>query len=143
MKGRRITREPMKPSQLLVPLGIGAAMALGVLLLEGFPEKGTEEFWKKCCDAFTVPGILLTGAGLLSLVSGQGAFDGISFAVKKAFGQIRSEEKRAAMPKTYYDYVSAKQAKGTKKSRGTLYAGLAFLAVALVFLGIYLSRYPL
>ena len=85
--------------------------------------------------------ILLTCFGLLSLVSEQGAFDGIGFTVRKAFGQIRSEAKRAQMPKTYYDYVTGKQETQRKKPLGTLYVGLAFLAMAAAALAVYLAKF--
>ena len=134
-------REPVKARQILIPLGVGLAFALGVLLTDGFPGIGTEEFWKKLCDAFTVPGILLTGAGLLAEVSARGAFDGIGFPVRKAFGQILPQEKREAMPKTYFDYVAARQGKAKNRSGATLRIGLVFLAGAGICLAVYLLRY--
>ncbi len=129
--------------RIVLPVIVGLVLTLAILMIGGVPEAGTEAFWKKLCDAFTVPGILLTGTGLLSLVSDQGAFDGIAFPVRKVLGLFFSEEKRAAMPKTYFDYVAARQKRGAKKPRGTLFTGLAFLAAAGITLVIYLTRYPL
>ena len=142
MKEQKEIREPVTAKGILIPLGIGLVLAVAVLVIGGIPEEGTEEFWRKLCDAFTVPGILLTGMGLLSLAAGHGAFDGIAFPVRKAFGQILREEKRNAMPKSYYDYVEAKRAKSRKRPNCMLYVGLGFLAVAVVLLVIYLSRFP-
>ena len=143
MKESGNNREPVSLRGLLISLGCGLVILVPVLAIGGIPAAGTEEFWKKLCDAFTVPGILLTGAGLLSLVSDLGAFDGIAFPVRKMLGQIRSEEKRAAMPKTYYDYVSARNGKRGKKPRSVLWAGLFYLALAGVFLAVYLTRYQI
>ena len=89
---------------VLIPLGVGFALGVVTFAVQGGFKRGNEEaLWHAVCDALTVPGILLTGMGLLSFVSEQGAFDGLSFGVRKAFGQILSEKRRNAMPKTYYD----------------------------------------
>ena len=77
--------------------------------------------------------------GLLSFVSEQGAFDGLSFGVRKAFGQILSEKRRNAMPKTYYDYVTAKREKQKSKPRTTLFVGLGFLVLAGATLSVYMG----
>ncbi len=143
MKGNRNIREPVTAKSILIPLAAGAAIALAVLLAGGVPEKGTGEFWKKLCDACTVPGILLTGMGLLGLLSGQGAFDGMAYPLRKAFGQILSEKKRAEMPKTYYDYVAERQGKSRKKHPCTLWVGLFFLALAVLALVMYSRFEPL
>ncbi len=135
-------RDPLRARNVLVPLGAGLVMSAAVLIIGGIPPAGTEESWRRICDALTVPGILLTGMGLLSVVSDLGAFDGISFTVRKAFGQIRSAEKRAAMPKTYYDYLSVRQKKKRTRRHTTLYIGLGFLVCAAAALLIYLSRFP-
>ncbi len=131
----------MRVRRVLIALGFGLAAGAGVFLIGGVPETGTEAFWRKLCDALTVPGVLLTGMGLLSLASAHGAFDGLSFPVRKAFGQILSEEKRNAMPKTYYDYVEARRAGSRGKNRGILWTGLGFLAGAGICLAIWLSRF--
>ena len=142
MKGQKSAGEPVTAKGILISLGAGLAVAAAVMAIGGIPEKGTEAFWRKLCDAFTVPGILMTCTGLLSLVSGHGAFDGITFPVRKAFGQIFSEEKRATMPKTYFDYVEMKRAKSRKRPNYMMFTGLGFLACAVILLVIYLSRFP-
>ena len=143
MRGVGNGRDPVTVRGMLISLGIGLIIGVLILVIGGIPETGTEEFWKKLCDAFTVPGVLLTGAGLLSLVSDLGTFNGISYPVRKALSQIRSEEKRAEMPRTYYEYVSVRQENGRRKSRSVLWAGLFFLALAGVFLAVYLTRYQI
>ena len=142
MKEQRSAGEPVTAKGILISIGIGLAMSVAVLVTGGVPEKGTEAFWRKLCDAFTVPGVLMICMGLLSLASGHGAFDGIAFPVRKAFSQILREEKRNAMPKTYYDYVEARRGKSRKRPNYMLFTGLGFLAAAAVFLGIYLYRFP-
>ena len=142
MKEEKSIREPVTAKGILISLGIGLAMAVAVMAIGGVPEKGTEAFWRKLCDAFTVPGVLMTGIGLISVVSGHGAFDGIAFPVRKVFSQILRQEKREAMPRTYYDYVEAKRGKSRKRPNYQLYTGLVFLAGAAAFLVVYLIRFP-
>ena len=138
----RPLREPVTLRSVLIPLGIGLFLALAVLIFrEGFPGQEEETFWRALCDALTAPGVLLTCFGLLSVVSEHGAFDGVGFTVQKAFGQIRSEAKRAEMPRTYYDYVTGKREKQRRKPRATLYVGLGFLALAAAALAVYLSKF--
>ena len=141
MKERQRPRKPVTVKKRLISFGVGLVLAVVMLVAGGVPEKGTEEFCEKICDAFTIPGILLTCIGLLYLVSDYGAFDGVSFTVRKAFGQVLSEKRREAMPKTYFDYVTARRDKKTRKSLSTLWAGLVFLVIACIFLVIYLAKY--
>ena len=57
---------------------VGLVIALLFCILKGLfktEDKGT--FLRILCDAFTVPGILLTCVGLLTLVIKEGALDGI------------------------------------------------------------------
>ena len=124
-------REPVTPRDVLIPLGVG--LVLGVIVFAargGFSAGDAEAFWRAACDALAVPGLLLTCSGLLTFASAQGTFYGLNFSVKKVFSQILSEEKRNAMPRTFYDYVNLKQEKQRNKTNITLYAGLVFLTLA-------------
>ena len=133
-------REPVTPRSILIPLGAGLVLAAVTFTVQGgFSAADTEAFWRAVCDAMTVPGMMLTCLGLLSVVSGQGAFDGLNFSVRKAFSQVLREERRNAMPKTFYDYVTLKQEKQRNKPHTHLYVGLGFLALAAASLAVYLS----
>lgn len=133
-------REPVTPKSVLIPLGAGLVLAAVTFIVQGgFSAADAEAFWRAVCDAMTVPGMLLTCLGLLSVASGQGAFDGLNFSVRKAFSQVLREERRNAMPKTFYDYVTLKQEKQRNKPRTHLYVGLGFLVLAAASLAVYLS----
>ena len=133
-------REPLAPRDILIPLGVGLVLGFVLFTLRGgFAAGEGEPFWRAVCDALSVPGLLLTCAGLFSFVSEQGAFDGLSFGVRKAFGQVLSEKRRSAMPKTYYDYVAAKRENPRTKPRVTLFIGLGFLLLSGIALAVYLN----
>ena len=140
MSREKEIRDPVTPRDVLIPLGVGLVLGTVIFVVQsGFSAGDAETFWSAMSDAMTVPGILLTGSGLLSVVSEHGAFDGLSFSTRKAFGQILSEKRRNAMPKTFYDYVTVKREKQRRRPRTSLYVGLVFLALALVSLGFYFS----
>lgn len=140
MSREKPIRDPITPRDVLIPLGVGLVLGAVTFLTRGGLEAGdSETFWRAVCDAFSVPGLMMTCAGLLSLASEQGAFDGLSFTTRKAFGQILSEKRRNAMPKTYYDFVAARREKQRRRPRTTLYTGLVFLAMALASLAVYYS----
>ena len=140
MSGRKTGIRPVTAREVLIPLGIAVFLFFGTMLLNsGFTASDEAVLWSALCDALTVPGVLLTGAGLLAVVANQGVFDGISFGVRKAFGQVLSEEKRARMPKTYYDYVQIRGQKRKGSPRMLLIIGGACLAGAAVSLAVYLT----
>ena len=131
---------PLTAREVLLPPGLGAALFIAVFVFrQGLNASDREAFQGALCDGLTVPGVILTGLGLLRWVSDLGAFDGLSFGVRKAFGQVLREERRNRMPKTYYDFVSAREKKPRKSSRMLLITGGLFLAGAGIVLGIYLS----
>lgn len=140
MSREKKLREPVTPRDVLIPLGVGLVLGFITFSLQGgLAAREKEPLWRAVCDALTVPGILLTCMGLFSFVSEQGAFDGLSFGVRKAFGQILSEKRRNAMPKTYYDYVTAKRENQRSKPRTTLFVGLGFLVLAVAAVAVYLN----
>ena len=72
-------------------------------------------------------------------LAAEGAFDGLNFSVRKLFSLILTEERRNAMPRTFYDYVTAKQEGKRNKPNTRLYIGLGFLVLAAAALAVWLS----
>ena len=56
----------------------------------------------------------------------------------KALSLVRSGD-RAQQPRTYYDYVSAKNDRRRSGYSGLLWAGLLFLLLAGVFVALYMT----
>ena len=122
----------------LMCFGLGAVLFLVLLYSRGgFEAPDQEAFWHILCDALFVPGVLLTGLGLLIVVAGEGAFAAIHYGLQKLFGLMRSEKKRAALPKTYFDFVQQRYGQKTVVPVALLTAGLCFLAAAGVSLIFY------
>ena len=122
----------------VIPGALGAAMFFWLLLSRGGPEApDSETFLRILCDALFIPGAVLGCVGLLAVCAGHGAFDAVSFGVKKLFSLLRSEEKRATMPKTYYDYVTARRESVKPAPAGLLTVGGVMAAAAVIVLIFY------
>ena len=140
MSRERSSREPLTPRDVLIPLGVGLVLGVVTFIIrDGFSAEDDKALWHAICDALAVPGLLLTCTGLLSVSSKEGAFDGLSFTTRKAFSQILREEKRNAMPKTFYDYVTARREKQSGKRNIKLYVGIGFLLLAVAALAVWSS----
>ena len=86
-------------------------------------------------DACFVPGVLLAGIGLIIFASNGGAFDMLGYAVIKIVDLFR-KDCRNKKYKDFYEYRQSK--KGKKRSMVfMLIVGLAFIALAVIFLIVY------
>lgn len=93
------------------------------------------------CNAFFISGILITGIGLLVVVSKEGMFDGMTYYAGR-FKMLLSKdyEKKRKNALSYYEY---KQTKNREPGQASfiLITGVGFLAVAVVFLVIFYYYY--
>jgi len=125
----------------LIAVAVSLLMALSVLLGRGtFQKTDPQQLWMDLSDAFLLPGAMLGGLGGLIFVAGRGFFDMVNFGVMKVLSLVRSEAYRAEQPKTFYDYI---EAKSTSRRGGYAYllvTGLACLALAGLFLVLYLNQ---
>ena len=123
-----------------LPAVIGTGMALFLLFTRGGLEpESPAAFWHTLCDALFVPGVFLTGAGLLVVVSAGGAFDALKFAAGRLFSLFRKEEQRAGDPANYYEYVARQKKKPFHVPAALLGTGIGFLAAAAVSLILYMQ----
>ena len=76
-----------------------------------YTETSTKILIRGLCDAFCVPGILGICFGLLVLASKGGAFDMISYGMRRFFGIF----KKNPLDRKYRDYYEYKKAKREKK----------------------------
>ena len=118
-------------------IGLGIAVAV-MALRGGFDAASSEAFLVALCDALFVAGALLSGTALLIWVSGEGAFNAISYGTRKVIDQVRREENRNKTAKTYYDFVSERQSRKKDFPAFLMIPGGVFLAAAAAVLIIYL-----
>lgn len=88
-------------------------------------------------DAFFVPGVLISGFGLLYKIADGGFLDGVSFGLKRAVlslipgGRLKKEE-------SYAEYKERKDKKRKNiKISAPLIVGLVFIVIAAIFLILY------
>ena len=92
------------------------------------------------CDAFSIPGVVLVMFGSLVWASNQGALLGVSYVVRYAvFSLIPG--KRLEREERFGDYVLRKREQKVTGYGFLFYTGLAALAVALVFMGLFYAHY--
>ncbi len=126
----------LKRRSFWIALGVGAAIALAVVLLNRSAGNG---FLRLICDGCFVAGILVGGAGCLMLAANEGMFDifgyGISFVLNLHWSGIfhMPEERRR---ERYADYKARKRSSPSAPG-GVLLAGGVYLLLAAVFLVIY------
>lgn len=118
---------------------VGAVMALLVLSANDFTVgAGARERCRVLCDAFTIPGVILSMCSLLGFVAKQGIFDGLSYSLKYAVSFLIPGKALDRRSEHYADYVERKQKKRSGRSSWfMLWVGLAYLALSLVFLSLF------
>ena len=120
----------------LVTALIAGAMAAGVFFSRGgLTLTAPADILGALCDGLFVPGILLTGIGLLILVAGEGFFDIMSYGVHSflvLFTPLRSPEKHDR----FIDYKTRRAEKRRPAQWFLLIVGVIYLALAAAFLGL-------
>ena len=123
----------------LITAAIGLGIGLWVLISQDFFSL-TNPLLKYglLADAFYVPGIILTGVGLLVFATNEGVLDGLNYAVRSFIGMFR---RKMVKYNSLYDY---REAKGREKySFGYIVlCGVFFLVVSFVFYMIWKAHRP-
>ena len=126
----------VRRKSFFIALGAGAAIALAVILLNR--SSGSSPV-RLICDGCFAAGVLVGGAGCLTLAAREGIFDifgyGISLVLNLHWSGLfhMSEERRR---ESYADYKARKHSNPAKPG-GVLLAGGFYLLLAAVFLLIY------
>ena len=112
-----------------------AAAGIAIFLLLAFTQGGftaedPAEKWRIFCDALFVPGALLTSFGLLLFASKGGVFDMLRFGMQKVIGLILPKKRREALPRTFYDYKTEREARKQTPLGHMLAVGIVFLLLA-------------
>lgn len=121
---------------------IGGAMAALIASNYGFQSaQEAVDRYRILCDACTIPGVSLICVGILCWVARQGAFDGLTYAVRFLFHWIHRESRHLR----YYDYVEEKREKRAEKENNSflflIITGAVFLLAAGVFMALFYRLY--
>lgn len=105
---------------------------------ENFSTMSQADRYHILCDAFTIPGLLELMLGCLFAVVGAGALDGLTYIFSVGMNRLIPGK---ALHKTekFFDYVERKNKKRVKGYSFLLVVGAVTMAIALVFLYLYLQ----
>lgn len=127
-----------KVLKYLIPITLGLVVTLWVIIGKGiFQSNDPKTIIHILSDAFIVPGVCITGIGLLIFVSNEGVFDIIIYGVGQ-FVKMFSSNPAKRKYKDFNEYREVKRS--SKLTFGYLVLiGLAFLVIALIFAIIWLN----
>lgn len=123
----------------LVTAGIGLLAVLLVLLSRGFFKDGVTAADRimLLSDAFFTVGILIACFGGLMYVSGEGVFDGLTYAFFSLTWFFNVKKKR----ESYADYKARKHGGKKKSFLYLIIVGVLFVGIGGIFNWIFLSNY--
>ena len=91
------------------------------------------------CDAFSIPGMLCILSGALLWVANEGALDGVGYLLSYAVHALLPGSEHKG--ERYSDYKERKHGKKASGYGFLFVVGLALMAVAMVFYGLFYSVY--
>lgn len=123
---------------------VGTLLAFWVCQTRGGVPEGIAllDRYRILSDTFIVPGMLLLMAAALVLVSNNGAFDGIGFALSRTICRLIPGRALSSKHETYGEYLERKH--GEKRITGyscLVVVGAVFLAIGLVFMFLFYRVY--
>ena len=112
---------------------IGAVFASLVIELHAYADaEAWSERFRILSDACTIPGVVILGIGALVMISNEGFFNGISYAVQYAVSMLIPGSNKKY--EKYGDYVERKQEKGPIRGIAFLFVvGGVYLALGVLF----------
>ena len=120
---------------------IGGLIAFAAFALRNFgAAENTAEKYRILCDSFSFPGVLLIMTAALIALSNEGAFVGISYVFSYTLRRLIPG--MGIRQETYAEYLERKTGKDRIKGYGfILHVGLAYFALALVFLVLFYMNF--
>ena len=127
-----------KTLKWIIPILIGCTIAILVMSTKGiFTANDSKTIIHILTYSFIVPGVVITGVGLLVFVSNEGVFDIIIYGVYQ-FVTMFSANPAARKYKSFNDYREIKRS--SKMSFGNIViVGLGFLLISGIFAIIWLN----
>ncbi|MBP0970186.1 MAG: DUF3899 domain-containing protein [Oscillospiraceae bacterium] len=125
---------------------ICAVMTFAYVSSQGLASKKTAEKYRILADGFTIPGLLVTGFGVMMIISDTGSLDGVIFGMQQAFRMLTFQFLSKDKPLNYGEFKDRREEmRRLRRLRGggfgyIVITGGAFLAAALVFTGLYLRE---
>lgn len=103
------------------------------------------EKYKIMADGFTIPGLIVTGFGLLMVITDTGTLDGVVYGMQTAFRMLTFQFLSKGRQQTYGEFKDHREeVRQLRRLRGggfwyIVITGGAFLSVAIVYVVLYLK----
>ena len=128
----------------VLAIAVGLLLALTVCFARDiFHETDVALIVRYLSDAFLVPGVLLTGIGLLSFLKKEGTYDGLFYSfhsMRGTFTMRHDDEARKEIARTYYDYKQNVKAK-RKVAWHLIIVGGGFLLIAIALTVVFSTAF--
>lgn len=130
----------------VIAAAAGLLISLAICLWKGvFRETDGALILRSLSDAFLIPGVLLTGIGLLSFLKKEGAYDGLGYTfttMKRTFTMRRHMDpiEEGSEDRTYFGYKEKVKAK-RKVAWHLIIVGVCFLVIAIALTAVYEAKY--
>lgn len=123
----------IKHIRIWITSAIGLILVLVVFgVTGGFNYENPKETMKDLCDAFSIPGFLLVGLGVLIFIGNDGGFSMLSYGVKRIFSVFKKEPKM----ESFYEYKKKRLEKPAPFKHFLIVGGILFL-IGMLFLIIF------
>lgn len=124
----------------LIKYGITAGICLVFAAVFCFKQDITHrapvDVYRIISDSFTIPGMMCIFAGLLTWLSNEGAFHGITYVMKNLFQSLLFFGRRGPVEK-YGDYVESQKEKKTVGYGFLFVVGGVCLGISLIMIALY------
>ena len=116
-----------------------SAMTVWYVSSQGLAGKKTAEQYRILADGFTIPGLIITGFGIMMIISDTGTLDGVVFGMQQAFRMLTFQFLSKNKPQNYGEFKDKREEmRRLRRLRGggfgyIVITGGAFLAAALLF----------
>ena len=117
----------------------------GTSIPADFPARRLQQY-RILADGFTIPGLLVTGFGVMMIISDTGTLDGVVFGMQQAFRMLTFQFLSKNKPQNYGEFKDRREEmRQLRKLRGggfgyMVITGGAFLAAAVVFTLLFLRE---
>lgn len=120
----------------IITSAIGLIIAFIIIISKNIFEKETlQDVMHVLTDAFFVPGIIISGFGLLVVCSNGGTFDMLRYGIIKFFSLFKKNFNNEKY-KTFYEYRMVKS-ENPRPFWYLIIVGVSFIIISMIFLVIY------
>lgn len=128
--------------EYLVTISAAGALAVYILYYKGiFHMTAQVDIYRILCDAFFVPGILLTCLGVLVEIANSGFFYIFGYSTRLFFDHFTKKKKFRHEYDSYFDYTTTKRKMKKAPTSFVLKTGILFMGISAVFAVLFYGVY--